>query len=58
MNLNKKGVIIITKRQTDIHVCLKDNPAIWGCGKSQYEAIGSMVAAHPEWFCISEIKSK
>ena len=47
--------IVVTKRSDDLHACMAGRPEIWGCGKTLYEAVGSLIAAHPERFNI-EIK--
>jgi hypothetical protein len=44
--------IIVTKRANDYHACLKGKPAIWGCGKSAYEAIGNLIIHHGDTFKI------
>jgi len=43
---------LIEKRTDDYHASLKDEPGIWGCGKSVYAAIGNLINAHPEKFNI------
>lgn len=44
----KPKKIVATKRSGDCHACLDGHPEIWGAGRSQYEAIGDLVAHHPE----------
>jgi hypothetical protein len=45
--------IILTKRSEDIHACLESDHRIWGCGKSQYEAIGNLINAHQSTFGVT-----
>lgn len=49
--------IVVTKRSDDYHACLDGHPEIWGCGKTQYEAIGNLVSAHGDTFKI-EVECK
>lgn len=42
--------ITLTKRPSDYHACLENHPEIWGCGKSVYEAVGSVIMSHPKKF--------
>ena len=42
--------IVITKRWDDLHVCVKGQRGIWGCGASVYAALGNLVNTHPEQF--------
>lgn len=41
--------IIVTKRANDYHAYV-GNEGVWGCGGTLYEAIGNLVANHPEKF--------
>lgn len=38
--------LAVNKRAHDIHVSLVGNPAVWACGKTVAEAIGSFVQTH------------
>jgi hypothetical protein len=38
--------ILVTKRADDYHACLKEDPTIWGCGKTGNQAIGDLVSGH------------
>lgn len=38
--------IVVTKRSDDFHAALKDNPAVWGCGKTIDAAIGDLIRSH------------
>jgi hypothetical protein len=40
--------IVITKRGDDYHACLEGHPEIWGCGKTQNEAIGDLISSHKD----------
>jgi hypothetical protein len=40
--------IVITSRTDDVHAAIADHPGLWGCGKTQYEAVGNLVMAHRE----------
>lgn len=44
--------IIVTRRQDDYHACLKEDAAIWACGKTENEAIGNLIRFHPQKFDI------
>lgn len=44
--------IVITSRTDDVHAAIADHPGLWGCGKTQYEAVGNLVMAHRELFGI------
>lgn len=48
-NLNLTG-ITITKRTSDYHACLENHPEIWGCGRTEYEAVGNAIMNHPGKF--------
>lgn len=47
--------IVITRRNEDYHACLEGRPEIWGCGKTQYEAIGNLIGAHKDTFKIEVV---
>ena len=38
--------ILVTRRSNDYHSCLKDEPGVWGCGKTPAEAVGQMMMSH------------
>ena len=42
--------IVVTYRTHDVHVCVKGNPRIWGCGQTITEAIGDLMIAHTDHF--------
>jgi len=44
--------IVVTKRTSDYHACLKDHPELWGCGNSPNAAIGNLIASHGVTFDI------
>ncbi len=48
--------IVLRKRTNDIHASLNGQPGIWGCGRSDREAIGDLVLSHPEKFGIQTIR--
>lgn len=45
--------IVVTQRVVDYHAALATDPAVWGCGKTEEEAIGDLVRSHPEVFNVS-----
>lgn len=47
--------IKIEERADDIKAYLINNPTIWGNGKTGYEAIGNLVANHPDTFKVKII---
>jgi hypothetical protein len=51
--------IVVTERKdaNDYHACLNGRPEIWCCGKTQDEAIGSLIRTHAEIFKI-EVEQK
>lgn len=44
--------IVVTKREGDVHVCLRDRPEIWACGRTLDLALGDLVRNHPEQFSV------
>lgn len=38
--------LTVTKRAADWHVCLRGNPKVWACGKTQCEAVGDWFLTH------------
>lgn len=48
-----KNEIVVIRRVVDYHASLVTNPAVWGCGKTEEEAIGNLIRSHPEVFNIS-----
>jgi len=47
-------LVVLKKRLGDYHASLKDNPKIWGCGKTPDAAVGNLVDAHRDAFEIPE----
>ncbi|MBT5808190.1 hypothetical protein HOI18_02840 [Candidatus Uhrbacteria bacterium] len=45
--------IVVTKRQSDYHVCVDGQPGIWACGRTTNEAIGNLISHHSEVFGIT-----
>jgi len=45
-------VVVLEKRGGEFRAYLKERPAVWGSGKSRYEAMGNMISAHAETFGI------
>lgn len=42
--------IVLERRTSDVMAYLKGNKAVWGCGRTAVEAIGSLVRSHTEAF--------
>ncbi len=48
--------LVVTQRMADFHVAVAGTEGrVWSAGKSAYEAIGNLVADHPERFGVKEI---
>ena len=45
--------LIWTQRSHDIHVCLKQDAALWACGKTLDEALGNWLRTHGADFSVS-----
>jgi len=43
-------IVVLEKRMVDYRASLKDNPGIWGCGKTPDAAVGNLVDAHRDAF--------
>ncbi len=50
--------VIVTKRSDDYHACQAGKTAVWGCGKTADEAIGSLIRAHQDRFNITIVLDK
>ena len=50
--------IIIKRRENDWHASIEGNSAIWGRGKSKYEAIGDLITTHAEVFNITVVENE
>ncbi len=40
--------IVVTRRSDDYHASISGQSGLWGCGKTESEAIGDLVQSHPE----------
>lgn len=50
-------MIVVTKRPDDVHARLADYHGVWGCGKTENEAIGDLVRSNQNLFQL-EISKK
>ena len=50
--------IIVKKRDADWMAYRENDSEIWGCGKTQNDAVGDLVASHPETFDIEVTKEE
>lgn len=48
--MSNKKTIVVTRRQSDLHACIKGRPQIWGTGRTIAEAVGDMIFSHAATF--------
>lgn len=46
MPIEQNLTLIFTQRTYDWHVCLRDHPEIWACGRTRAEAVFDWLLVH------------
>ncbi len=51
--LEADKTIVVTKRSRDYHACIDGDAGKWGCGSTQYNAVGSLIHGWMPYFGIT-----